>query len=408
MAENDIRKKPLSIYLHFPFCVKKCSYCDFLSFSADGSVREDYIAKLIEEIACRSGGFRGRPVRTVFIGGGTPSLMSKDQLSRLMGAVYRYYEVEDQAEISMECNPGTVCCAGMRPCEPARLSFADIRDCGINRLSIGLQSMDDGELRLLGRIHSSQQFLESYDAARGAGFTNINVDLMSGLPGQSLGSWMNTLERVCALSPEHISAYSLIIEEGTPFYKLYGCGEEAGRADCPALPDEDTERGMYHLARHFLRDNGYTHYEISNFSKPGCECRHNLTYWYRGDYLGMGLGAASLTDGCRSADTADLDIYMKTKAAPGAFLEKPLCAELSRLSRQEQMEETMFLGLRCRSGVGIRHFERVFGESIYSVYGAVIENYVRTGMIRDDGKRISLTAGGIDVSNWILSDFLIG
>ncbi len=386
---------PFGLYIHIPFCVSKCRYCDFLSFPADRAARKAYLSRLIREMRVRSSGLGSRKVRTVFIGGGTPSILGDEQISRLMEAVFSCFDVEEGAEISMECNPGT----------GEALSFRNLRSAGINRLSLGLQSMDDEQLRLLGRIHTKRQFLESYEKAREGGFDNINIDIMSGLPGQSLASWMRTLDEVCALKPEHISAYSLIVEEGTPFYSIYG--EGAGRPSWPPLPDEDTERDMYHEAEDFLKGQGYTHYEISNFARSGYECRHNLAYWLRGDYLGLGLGAASLIDHVRSANTRDLDIYMKHSFEADAFLRSPLCAEYTKLSEKDRMEETMFLGLRCSLGVGCGQFEETFGKDIYSVYGPVIDRYEKLGLLEEKGGRIRLTRAGIDVSNVVMADFLL-
>ena len=392
-------KKALSLYLHFPFCMRKCRYCDFLSFPADAQARQEYVGRLCREIRIRGQEFSGHEVQTVFFGGGTPSLLEPEQLSVLMEEIRSAFSLSKDAEISLECNPGTA---------DAEKLFA-FRRLGINRISIGLQSADDQELAMLGRIHTTEQFSECFAAARAAGFTNINIDLMSGIPGQTACSLRKTLSDVLRLKPEHLSVYSLIIEEGTPFWEVYGddgCAEDVphfqscgcSQAEMPPLPDEETEREMVRLTEEMLWEAGYAHYEISNFALPGYECRHNLVYWRRGEYLGLGLGAASLIGECRYRNTSDLTVYMKECCAR---------EEEEKLSRQAQMEETMFLGLRCLDGISIREFEERFGQSIFSVYGEVIERYAELGLLERHGDRILLSRRGIDVSNQVLADFLL-
>ena len=390
-------KKPLSLYLHFPFCVRKCRYCDFLSFPAEGQERQKYVDCLCEEIRIRGSEFAEHEVQTIFFGGGTPSLLEPSQLGKLMTAVRESFGLVKDAEISLECNPGTA--------DASKL--AGFRKLGINRLSIGLQSANDHELVLLGRIHTADQFCECFAAAREAGFDNINVDLMSGIPGQSVESLRKSLETVLKLRPEHLSVYSLIIEEGTPFWEMYGedvlgCEESfvaAGEKNVfPSLPDEDEERAMARLTEEMLRDAGYVHYEISNYALPGRECRHNLVYWRRGEYLGLGLGAASLIGETRFRNTSDLNVYMQDSCAR---------EEEEKLTLQAQMEETMFLGLRCLDGVSVSVFEARFGRSIFSVYGEVIARHTELGLLEQNGGRIRLSARGIDVSNQVLADFLL-
>lgn len=389
-------KRPLGLYLHFPFCVRKCRYCDFLSFSSDEAAKAAYLKRLSEEITWRSPQYEQYKVETIFIGGGTPSLMSGSQLKELMENVFRNFDVSNQAEITMECNPGTV----------DRDKLKVFRTAGINRLSFGLQSMNDRELQYLGRIHTAEQFVGNYKAARQVGFDNINIDLMSALPGQTTASWLDTLRKTAELEPEHISAYSLIIEENTPFWEIYGCMDDKDLGTMDArdnsilpLPDEDSERQMYHLTKSELADRGYGRYEISNYARPGFECRHNLTYWYRGDYLGLGLGAASMVDNQRFSNASDMYTYMKRWDA----------ANVENVDVRAQMEETMFLGLRCTKGIGLSQFENHFGKDVLSVYGDVVRRYTNQGfMVCDmDADRLYLTDAGMDVSNWILSDFLL-
>lgn len=396
-----MKKQPLSIYLHFPFCLRKCRYCDFLSWPAAEDVRAAYVRRLREEIAFRSEQLAGSgyEVQTIFFGGGTPSLMSGRQLASLMENLYSAFDIAEKPEISIECNPGTV--------DPDKLKA--FRGAGVNRLSFGLQSMDDEELACLGRIHRVTDFLESYDAARKAGFDNINVDLMSALPGQTVAGWEKTLHRTAGLAPEHISAYSLIIEEGTPFYDIYnlerlekfnGAWHHKNFINFRPLPDEETEREMYRVTEDILASYGYHRYEISNYAKPGKECRHNLTYWTMGDYLGLGLGAAGKIGSSRLQNTDDLDKYMKDFET----------AETEHLTKNNQMEEMMFLGLRLTEGVSLDRFEETFGCSAESIYGHVIDHWTKAGCLETAGtdhKIIRLTSCGLDLANQVMADFLL-
>ena len=382
-------QKELELYVHIPFCIRKCRYCDFLSAPASAYTREIYLKRLCRQIR----NFRAEEeytVRSIFIGGGTPSLLSGDEMKLLFESIRDHFSVRDGAEITAECNPGTL--------SPEKLEA--YRSCGINRLSIGLQSADDEELKLLGRIHTFQEFLANYEAARNAGFHNINIDLMSALPGQSIHSWERTLTLAAQLAPEHISAYSLIIEEGTPFYEMYGDSEEkrSRGLDQPWLPSEEEEREMYYLTRDILSSCGMRRYEISNYALPGYECVHNIGYWRRVPYAGFGLGAASLTGSRRYRTTDDLEAYLR-----GDDSEKDVVI----LSEQDEMEETMFLGLRMMEGVSLEEFRKTFGISMYSIYGSTIEKLRSLGLIETRGGRIRLTEKGTDVSNPVLAEFLL-
>lgn len=407
----------LGLYLHIPFCVRKCSYCDFLSFPASGEIRHAYVDKLVQEI--RECGKRpetaGRTVATVFLGGGTPSLLESEETERILDAVGTSFSVEKGAEITMEANPGAF------DGKKAR----HWRKAGINRLSLGLQSACDAELERLGRIHTGRGFLESFHLAREAGFENMNVDLMSALPGQTTESFLRTLECAAELSPEHISAYSLIIEEGTPFYESYGAMEadlerygeyeeipltrRARYKDLLPLPGEEADREMYHLTKAYLREQGYERYEISNYAKPGRECRHNIGYWNGTDYLGLGLGASSLLDGSRFSVTRSLETYLKL--TPEDFRTGRQYIETSILSEKERMEEFMFLGLRLIRGVCPAEFAERFGCSMESVYGQALLKLREEGLLALSGEgereRIFLTEPGLDVSNYVLAKFLL-
>lgn len=389
--EDREEDRELEIYIHIPFCVRKCAYCDFLSFAAPAEIRERYVEALLCEIrqSAQREELGGHRVSSVFFGGGTPSLLPGEEIGRILGAVRRGFSVAEDAEITVECNPGTL--------DAGKLS--SYIKAGVNRLSIGLQSAQDAELRALGRIHTWEEFLQSFSLARQAGFSDLNVDLMSALPGQSAAAWEDTLTRVLALRPEHISAYSLIIEEGTPFYEHYGA--EAARRDageeCVLLPSEEEERRMYERTEELLAAAGYHRYEISNYSLPGYECRHNSGYWLRREYRGFGLGAASLIGNMRFSDTEELDQYLA-----GDFCGAPA----QRLTKKEQMEETMFLGLRLCRGVCEETFAREFGVSLQSVYGEVLARLEKQGLLlRRDG-RVFLTKRGIDISNYVMAQFL--
>ncbi|MCR5162231.1 MAG: radical SAM family heme chaperone HemW [Lachnospiraceae bacterium] len=382
-------RKELELYVHIPFCVRKCRYCDFLSAPASSYTRELYLKRLCRQIR----NFRAEEeyeVRSIFIGGGTPSLLSGDEMKILFESIRDHFTLKPDAEITAECNPGTL--------TPGKLSA--YAACGINRLSIGLQSADDEELKLLGRIHTWNEFRANYEAAREAGFHNINIDLMSALPGQTIASWERTLTLTAQLAPEHISAYSLIIEEGTPFYEMYGDSENrrSRGLDQPMLPSEETERKMYWLTRDILSALGMHRYEISNYALPGYECTHNIGYWRRVSYAGFGVGAASLIGSRRYRMTEKLDDYIR-----GDDSEK----DVVLLSVQDEEEETMFLGLRMTEGVSLEEFRRTFGISMYSLYGSTIEKLRILGLIEVTGGRLRLTEKGTDVSNPVLAEFLL-
>ena len=373
----------MELYLHMPFCVRKCAYCDFLSFPTDQETQNLYTRRLREDIDAMGKKYGDIPVDTIFIGGGTPSVPDSALIVGIMEHVRKAFHVAEGAEISMEANPGTV----------TREKLTDYRRAGINRLSFGLQSANDRELKLLGRIHTWAEFLESFHLARECGFTNINIDLMSALPGQTRESWKDTLKRVTDLNPEHISAYSLIIEDGTPFGEKYG--SEEGRK---LLPDEDSEREMYHETKRFLRACGYERYEISNYAKPGRACRHNIGYWTGLPYLGLGLGASSYMDGCRFAVNSDMKQYLEEK--PGMF------TDVEKLTKKDMEEEFFYVGLRMTAGVSLPEFERRFGVSAKDVYPGLMEMFVEEKAAVFQGDRFVLTDYGLDVSNYIMAQFL--
>lgn len=385
-----IRNKELEIYIHIPFCVKKCAYCDFLSSPQNEETREKYVSKLLEEIYAHEShkdAIQQYTVSTIFLGGGTPSILEASQIIKIFEVLRCVFDISEDAEITIEANPGTVTAEKLQA----------YKQCGINRISFGLQSANNEELKLLGRIHTYEEFLESFRLARECGFDNINVDLISAIPKQTVMSWEETLQRVIALNPEHISAYSLIVEEGTPFAKMYGEG-------CPGeydLPSEEDERAIYYRTEELLEKAGYHRYEISNYAKEGRECRHNLGYWERREYLGIGLGAASLVDNTRFKNTDELLSYLEHADNLNAVREN-----VEQLSVKEQMEEFMFLGLRKMEGVSISEFERAFGENVEECYGKQIRGLIEQGLLEKKDGRLMLTNQGIDVSNYVFREFL--
>lgn len=380
-------KKELELYLHIPFCVRKCAYCDFLSGPQNRETIQKYVDALVAEIRAYGHLSESYRVTTIFLGGGTPSILIGDQIKEIFSALREVFDISENAEISIEVNPGTV----------TPYKFKVYREVGINRISFGLQSVNQEELKLLGRIHTFEDFLAGYDTARKCGFKNLNVDLISAIPGQTVKSWEKTLKKVLALRPEHISAYSLIIEEGTPFAAIYGEGSEGAKA----LPDEDEERLIYRRTEELLNRAGYHRYEISNYAKPGMECRHNLGYWERKDYLGIGLGAASLMENVRYNHTEDLEFYIE-HAGNLRKIEK----EWTELSVQEQIEEFIFLGLRKMKGISEQEFEEKFGRTIHGCYGENLERLKSHGLLTEDAGYLKLTAKGIDISNYVFAELL--
>ncbi len=372
-------RNDISLYIHIPFCVQKCKYCDFLSFSSLEEDRNSYIQELKKELQWKSQWASGALVISVFFGGGTPSILRVEQMEELLSLIKEYYTLTEDVEITMEANPGTLTVETL-------LQYQRI---GINRLSIGLQSGDDQELEMLGRIHTWEQFERNYRDARKVGFENINVDLMSALPGQTIESYQKTLKKVVRLDPEHISAYSLIVEEGTPLYEDEILLEK--------LPGEELDRQMYQMTKEFLHAHGYERYEISNYAKPGYECRHNSVYWTGGEYLGFGLGASSFFKGKRFHNEETLFKYR--------FDGTPQDVEV--LTKEDKMGEFMFLGLRMTKGVNVEDFYQKFGHTMEEIYGQVIRKHEKEGLLICENGIVKLTDRGLDVSNYIFCDFLI-
>lgn len=374
------RRIPLELYVHIPFCVRKCQYCDFLSGPSDEETKDRYIEALLKEIRAAEH-TEDYEIVSVFIGGGTPSALKAEAIASIMRTLQEQFFFCEDAEVTIEANPGTV--------DLEKLTI--YRNVGINRLSLGLQSTDAEELKLLGRIHSYEEFLKSYEWAREAGFSNINIDLMFAIPGQTGEAWRQHLYQVAELNPEHISAYSLIIEEGTPFAEQ--------NLD---LPDEDTEYQMYEDTAEILERYGYRQYEISNYAKQGYMCRHNAGYWQRREYLGFGLGASSLYRGMRFSNTRRMQEYLKESRNSDQIRK-----DVTVLSRNEQIEEFMFLGLRMTEGISEKKFEENFDVRLMDVYGDILQKYEETGFMEHIETKWRLTRKGIHVSNHILADFLL-
>lgn len=361
-------------------------YCDFLSFQSDETMRNQYVKALCDEIKHYKQWIRKKEyqIKTIFVGGGTPSILSVAQITQIFDKVHETFDTTRTTEITIEANPGTL----------TREKLRTYRQIGINRLSMGLQSTRQEELLMLSRIHTYEQFLQGYDEARRQGFANINVDLMMGLPNQTKRSYVEGLEKIMALEPEHISSYSLIVEEETPLAKredLLSC-----------LPDEETERTMYDLTGQILAKNKYERYEISNYAKKGYECEHNSIYWQQKPYLGIGLGASSYFEGARFQNESDFCSYIHSPFIP---IENR--SQYTILTQKDKMEEYMYLGLRMTKGVSKTKFQEMFQASMEEVYGNVLKKYENMHLLEEKGDFVFFTKRGIDVSNQILWEFLL-
>ena len=403
--------RELSLYLHIPFCARKCRYCDFLSWPAAEREQREYLELLLLEIEKQSFFYKDYDVASVFVGGGTPSLLAADAINILFEKLNHDFAIKKDCEITVEANPDSLTTEKLTAFSRA----------GVNRLSIGLQSTDDEELRRIGRLHDYQTFCRAYENARQTGFRNINIDLMASLPGQTFDSYRKTLERVLQLRPEHISAYSLMLEEGTWLYEH--------RKEL-LFPTEEEDRAFYELTGKMLAEYNYKRYEISNYALDGYACRHNQVYWTRGDYAGFGLGAASMVDNVRWSNPRSIPEYRDALLRPysastdfepaertGAGLAAAntdltaararLSGNVQYLSVQEQMEEFMFLGLRLTKGVSKQDFRETFGLPIEEVYGKAIEALRRDGLLLADDF-VRLTPFGTDISNYVMEKFLFG
>ncbi|MEG2353367.1 MAG: radical SAM family heme chaperone HemW [Clostridium sp.] len=369
-----------ALYIHIPFCRQKCLYCDFASFAGMEKYMVDYTKALCKEMD----NYKEREFSTVFIGGGTPTYLSLEALALLRDSFLKL-KISSDAEFTVEANPGTF----------TKEKLELFKEMGMNRLSIGLQSFDDNLLKTIGRIHSVEEFKKSYFMARESGIDNINIDLMFGLPNQSLDKWLDTLEEAVKLKPEHLSSYSLIIEEGTPFYNLY-------EKNLLSIPDEDIERDMYIQTKDVLKKHGYIQYEISNYAKEGRQCKHNLVYWNLQNYIGCGLAAHSYNNKTRYYNTSSISEYIEMINDKGSAI-----LERCKNTIEDDMEEFMFLGLRKLEGIDISIFEKRFQKNIFDIYSKVIDKYMKLNLLEREGNKIRLTAKGIELSNMVMVEFLI-
>ncbi|HFE9684428.1 radical SAM family heme chaperone HemW [Clostridium perfringens] len=374
----------ISLYIHIPFCAQKCLYCDFPSFARKDHLRKAYIEALNKEIISLREKHNNLEINTIFIGGGTPSVLEADELECLLKEVAKLNMAKD-VEYSMECNPGNL----------TEEKLEVMKKYGVNRISMGLQAKQDNLLKGLGRIHNYKTFKENFLLAKKVGFNNINVDLMFGLPNQRLNEWEETLREIISLEPAHISAYSLIIEEGTVFYNLY-------ENDKLKLPTEEEERKMYHLAKKILEENGFNQYEISNYAKEGKECRHNLAYWNMDNWIGVGSAAASYINGKRIKNISSVEEYINSINEKGEAVE-----EIINNSKNDNMEEFMFMGLRKINGIDENEFKNRFSMNINDVYGEILNKYIGEGLLIRESGRIFLSEKAIEISNIIMADFLL-
>lgn len=372
------------LYIHVPFCGSKCNYCDFNSYAGKINLAEDYFNSMKREIRHYTDEMKYYIVHTIFIGGGTPSVVNEKYISEILEECRAQYKISDTCEISIESNPGTLNMEKLKA----------YRDCGINRISIGLQAYQDKLLEYLGRCHSSSDFVDSVKKAKEAGFDNINADVIFGIPGQTLEDWKQTLDKLISLDVSHISAYSLKIEEGTKF----GVMEESGSL----VPVEDElDREMYHFAQDYLLKNGYNQYEISNFAKTGFECKHNMTYWKCIDYLGLGAGAHSYLQGIRFYNESTIEEYISCLNRG----EKPV-EERFALEFTDRMSEYMFLGLRLIKGINGAEFKELFNQNMFEKYAANFDKLEKQKLIQIEGDNVKLTRLGLDLANQVFVEFV--
>ncbi|MCQ2018495.1 oxygen-independent coproporphyrinogen III oxidase [Clostridium butyricum] len=373
--------KEMSLYIHIPFCKQKCLYCDFPSYAGKESLINEYIRALNEEILRKCSKYK---IASIFVGGGTPSYLNEINLESLLKTI-NLLDFKDDFEFTIECNPGTL--------NEEKLVL--MKNYNVNRISMGLQTTNDNLLKEIGRIHSFEEFKKNYNQARKAGFENINVDLMFGLPNQHMKDWKASLEDVMSLEPEHISAYSLIIEEGTCFYNLYN-------NDKLNIPNEEEERSMYLFTKGFLEDYGYNQYEISNYAKVNKECFHNKVYWKCNEYLGLGVSASSFVDEKRFKNIDDIKIYIEK-----INNNEDVTEEIHVNNINDDMEEFMFMGLRMIEGINLKTFKKRFGKDVFDIYDEVIKNNIKKGLLVVDSEKLYLSEKGIELSNYVMSDFIL-
>lgn len=375
----------LGLYIHVPFCVQKCNYCDFNSYKIeDKNQKKNYLISIKKEMELYKEEFENKEFTSVFLGGGTPSILNPEELTNLMENIYSNFNIKKDAEITMECNPGTL----------DKVKLKTIKSLGINRLSMGLQVTQNHHLKYIGRIHTYEQFEKNYNDAIEAGINNINVDLMYSLPNQSFDEWKETLNKIINLNPSHISAYSLILEEGTKFYDMYLNKEFE-------LNDEDIDISIYNYTIDTLDKNGYHQYEISNYAKEGYECKHNIIYWKCDNYVGLGPGASGYINNYRYSNICDIKGYNK-------YLDgnkKPI-EEKNILSKKDEMEEFIFMGLRMNSGINLDEFYEKFNVNFKHKYNNILDKLKNLNLIIEQNNNITLTQRGREISNTVFIEFI--
>lgn len=374
----------LGLYIHVPFCAQKCYYCDFNSYKINSNQKKEYLINIEREMKFYKGEFKDKCFDTVFFGGGTPSILTVDELKELVNNINENFNIKKDAEITIECNPGTI----------NREKLEAMKKMGINRLSIGLQATQNYHLKSIGRIHTYEEFEKNYYDALDIGFKNINIDLMYALPNQKTQEWKDTLDKIIKLNPSHISAYSLILEEGTKLYDMYQNKEFE-------LLDEDTDINMYNYTIDTLKRHGYNQYEISNYSKEDLECKHNIIYWKCDNYLGLGPGASGFIGDTRYSNIEDICEYNK------CIMQniRPVSEEIE-LTKKDKIEEFIFMGLRMNEGINIDVFKERFDTDFYDIYQEVMDKLIKRELVRFDGKNISLTQKGREISNSVFIEFL--
>lgn len=374
--------KSIGVYIHIPFCKRKCYYCDFVSFANKENIFKDYVEALLKEI--ENANLEKYKIKTVYIGGGTPSILDSEDIGKILDTIRR--NLEENAEITIEVNPGTV----------TENKLKEYISFGINRISIGLQSSSDKLLKEIGRIHNFKEFLNTYELAKKAGFKNINVDLILGLPSQTLEAIKDTLDKVIFLNPTHISIYSLILEEGTKLEEMINNKELE-------MIDEDLERNMYWETKRILEENGFKHYEISNFAKPGYESKHNLDCWKQKEYIGFGVAAHSYLESTRYSNIENIEKYIEN-INNGKFANNIIINEKQNL--ESMQKEYMLIGLRKIEGVSIREYKNKFGENPIFIYKTELDKLIGQNLIEIDEDNIRLTYKGLDFANIVWEEFV--
>jgi len=377
----------LGLYVHIPFCVSKCNYCDFNSYKIDKNSKETYIQDLKKEINLYKQERKNNneeEISSIFLGGGTPSILSSEEIKYIFESIKENFKIREDAEITIECNPGTL----------TKEKLMTMKEVGINRLSMGLQAVQDDHLKSIGRIHTYNEFEKNYKEAIEVGFENINVDLMYALPNQKPGEWKESLEKIVKLNPSHISAYSLILEEGTKLYDMYEDNEFE-------MTDEDTDIDMYNYTINYLKENGYNQYEISNYAKEGFECRHNILYWKCDHYIGLGPGASGYLSNYRYNNVESLQDYHEKLSKN----KKPI-ENLEKLSIEDKIQEKIFMGLRMNEGIKFDDLKKQFNTDVKEKYSNQIKELKEKELINESIAGFSLTQRGREISNSVFVEFI--